>query len=180
MSKCILKEHYKSVVVPELQKKFGYTNIMQVPRIVKVVISSGIGTSRDRDFLTEAVRTLDQITGQKCVITKARKSISNFKLREEMPVGCRVTLRRQNMYDFLYRLINIALPRVRDFRGVSAKAFDGSGNYSMGLTEQSIFTEIDLDKSKHTIGMNIAVVTTANSDEEARELLRLVGMPFNG
>jgi len=179
MSESILYNYYKNNVVPELQKSLGYTNLMQVPKMQKIVVNIGVSTAKDRDFMTEAVHTLGIITGQKPVITKSRKSVSNFKLREGMGVGCCVTLRGKIMYDFLYRLINIALPRVRDFRGINAKSFDGSGNYSMGLTDQSIFTEIDLDKSKHTIGMNITIVTTAQTDDEARQMLRLVGLPFN-
>lgn len=173
-----LYEMYKNDVVPQLMEKRGYRNAMEVPRLSKIVVNSGVGTNKDREVMQTAVFTLGAITGQKPVITKARKSISNFKLREGMAVGCCVTLRREMMYNFLYRLVNIALPRVRDFRGVSAKAFDGAGNYSLGLTDQSVFTEIDLDKVKHTVGMNITIVTTAKSDDEARDLLALLGMPF--
>jgi len=174
----ILQETYQNEVLPELTKKRGYTNALQVPRLVKVVVSSGVGTSKDRDVLDEAVRTIGAIVGQRPVITKARKSVANFKLREGMNVGVAVTLRGNRMYDFLYRLFNIAMPRVRDFRGVSQKAFDGSGNYSLGIADQSIFTEVDLDKMKHAIGMNITIVTTAKSNEEGLELLTLMGMPF--
>jgi len=173
-----LYERYKEEIVPQLMSSRGYENLLQVPRVSKVVVNSGIGTAHDQDVLQEAVATLGLITGQKPVITKARKSISNFKLRAGMPVGCSVTLRKQMMYNFMYRLVNIALPRVRDFRGVSPKAFDGAGNYTLGLKDQSVFTEIDLDKVKHTIGMNITIVTTAPSDDESRELLALLGMPF--
>ncbi len=173
-----LLESYKSEYAPELRKRRGYGNVMEIPKLVKIVISTGIGTSKDREVFDEAVRTLAAIAGQKPVITKARSSIANFKLREGMNVGCQVTLRGIQMYDFMYRLINVALPRVRDFRGMSPNSFDGSGNYSMGVTEQTIFTEIDLDKMKHTIGMNITVVTTAKTDDEARELLTLMGFPF--
>lgn len=178
MMKSVLYETYKDTVVPELVKRRGYKNIMEVPRLTKIVINSGVGTSKDREVLSAAVETLSVITGQKPVVTKARRSISNFKLREGMNVGTCVTLRRGVMYNFLYRLINIALPRVRDFRGVSPKSFDGAGNYSFGLTDQSVFTEIDLDKIKHTLGMDITLVTTAKTDDEARELLTLIGMPF--
>ena len=149
-----------------------------MPRLQKVVINAGISTSRDREAITEAVNSLGAITGQRPVVTKARKSISNFKLREGMAVGVCVTLRRGAMYNFLYRLINVSLPRVRDFRGLAAKAFDGAGNYNMGLADQSVFTEIDLDKVKHNVGMNITIVTTAQTDDDARELLALLGMPF--
>ncbi len=174
----LLQEQYKSEILPSLMQSRGYSNVMEAPRITKIVISSGIGTSKDREVFDEAMRTLTAISGQRAVFTKARKSVANFKLREGMNVGCAVTLRGGRMFDFLYRLINIALPRVRDFRGVSASAFDGCGNYSLGLTDQSIFTEIDLDKMKHTIGMNIAIVTTAKTDDEARELLKLMNFPF--
>jgi len=151
---------------------------MQVPRISKIVVNTGVGTDKDREVLQAAVDTIASITGQKPVITKSRLNISNFKLRKGMAVGASVTLRRGVMYNFLNRLINIVLPRVRDFRGVSPKAFDGAGNYNFGITDQSVFTEIDLDKVKHTIGMNISIVTTAKTDDEARELLALLGMPF--
>jgi large subunit ribosomal protein L5 len=166
---------YKDKVAPALIEKRGYRNPMEVPRVVKVIINTGVGTSKDKDVLTEATDTLGRITGQRPVVTKARKSISNFKLRQGMPVGACVTLRRGLMYNFLYRLINIALPRVRDFRGVPPKAFDGAGNYSMGLSDQSVFTEINLDKVKNTIG---TIVTTAKTDDEARDLLAMLGMPF--
>lgn len=178
MSKSVLHNHYDDNVVPELVKRRGYKNPMQVPRLAKVVINTGISTARDREALEEAINVLGGISGQRPVATKARKSISNFKLRAGMSVGARVTLRRAMMYNFLFRLLNIALPRVRDFRGVSPKAFDGAGNYSLGLDDQTVFTEIDLDKVKHTIGMNITIVTTARTDEEAKDLLALLGMPF--
>ncbi len=173
-----LYDQYKEQVLPQLMKSRGYKNLLQAPRLVKIVVNTGVGTDKDREVMNSAVATLGAITGQKPVITKARKSISNFKLREGMSVGACVTLRRGAMYNFLYRLVNVALPRVRDFRGVSPKAFDGAGNYSFGLNDQSVFTEVDLDKIKHTIGMNITVVTTAKTDDEARELLALLGMPF--
>jgi len=178
MPRTALHEYYETEVVPRMMKSRGYTNPLQVPRVTKIVVNTGVGTGRDSDALQEAVQALALITGQRPVVTKARKSISNFKLRKGMPVGARVTLRRHLMYNFLYRLINVALPRVRDFRGVSPKSFDGAGNYSLGLTEQSVFTEIDMDKFKHTIGMNITIVTNARTDDEARELLSLLGMPF--
>jgi len=176
--KSALYDQYRTEVVPQMIKSRGYGNRMQVPRLEKIVISTGVGTARDREVFEEATRTLGAITGQRPVVTKARKSISNFKLREGMPVGVCVTLRQHAMYNFLYRLVSVALPRVRDFRGVSRRGFDGDGNYSFGITEQSIFTEIELDKIKHTIGMNITIVTSASSDDEARELLALLGMPF--
>lgn len=174
----VLQQTYRDEIVPELMKKRGYKNLLQVPRVEKVVLNSGVSTARDREALKEAGDTLAVISGQHAVVTKARLSVSNFKLREGMEVGTRVTLRGALMYNFLYRLINVALPRVRDFRGVPAKGFDGAGNYNMGLQDQTMWPEIDLDKSKHTVGMNIAVVTTAQTDEEARELLTLLGMPF--
>jgi large subunit ribosomal protein L5 len=173
-----LYERYKDEIVPALVGEHGYVNPHQVPKVQKVVLNTGVGTAKDREALQEAVDTLGLITGQKPVVTKARKSISNFKLREGMPVGACVTLRGRLMYNFLFRLINIVLPRVRDFRGISGAAFDGDGNYSMGLADQSVFTEIDLDKMKNTIGMNITIVTSAKSDEEARSLLKKMGMPF--
>jgi large subunit ribosomal protein L5 len=175
-----LQEYYRSVVVPRMMEQRKYKNPLQVPRLTKIVINSGIGTAKDREVLKEAQDTLGLITGQRPVVTKARKSISNFKLRQGMSVGVSVILRRRMMFNFLYRLINVALPRVRDFRGIPAKAFDGAGNYTLGLADQAVFTEINLDKVKHTIGMNITIVTTARSDEEARELLTLLGMPFAG
>lgn len=175
-----MKTQYENQVLPQLVKERGYTNKMQAPRLTKIVINTGVGTGRDREVLEEALQTLAKITGQRPVVTKARKSVSNFKLREGMPVGVCVTLRGTLMYNFLYRLINVVLPRVRDFRGISPKAFDGFGNYSLGLSEQSVFTEIDLDKMKHTIGMNIAIVTSAATNEEGFALLKLFGMPFAG
>lgn len=178
MIKSELYETYKSEIIPELVKLRGYTNLHQVPKLVKIVINTGVGTDKDREVMNSAVATLTQISGQKPVITKSRRSISNFKLREGMDVGVCVTLRHGVMYNFLNRLVNVALPRVRDFRGVSPTAFDGAGNYSFGIADQSVFTEINLDKIKHTIGMNITMVTTAKTDDEARELLRLLGMPF--
>ncbi len=173
-----LYDYYKETVVPQLISKRGYKNPMEVPRLLKVVVNTGVSTDRDREVLNEAIATLAAVTGQQPVATKARKSISNFKLREGMAVGACVTLRRAMMYSFLHRLVNTALPRVRDFRGVPSKAFDGAGNYSMGLNDQSVFTEIDLDKVKHTVGMNITIVTSASTDDEARDLLAMLGMPF--
>jgi len=178
MGKTSLEKTYREEIVGQLMEKRGYANSLQVPRLEKVVVNTGVSTAREREALREAVDTLGVVTGQRAVITKARKSVSNFKLREGMEVGARVTLRGDLMYNFLYRLINVALPRVRDFRGVPPKSFDGAGNYNLGLTDQSVFTEIDLDKVKHTIGMDIAIVTTAKTDEEARDLLGLLGMPF--
>lgn len=173
-----LKTQYTEEIVPALMKELGYTNLLEVPKLTKIVVNTGVGTAKDREALQEAVDTLATITGQKPVITKARKSISNFKLREGMPVGACVTLRGAMMYNFLYRLINIVLPRVRDFRGISGSAFDGDGNYSMGLNDQSVFTEVNLDKVKHTIGMNITIVTSAGTDAEAKSMLKMMGMPF--
>jgi len=178
MAKSVLAKYYTDEVVPRLQKERGYDNIMQVPRVKKVVLNSGIGSKYERETLQEASDTLAIVTGQKPVIRRAKRSISNFKLRAGTPVGTTVTLRREMMWNFLYRLINIVLPRVRDFRGVPPAAFDGSGNYNMGLTDQSVFTEVNLDKVKTTIGMNITIVTSASNDEEARELLRMLGLPF--
>ncbi|MFA6930839.1 MAG: 50S ribosomal protein L5 [Lentisphaeria bacterium] len=173
-----LFEQYKSEIVPQLVSKRGYKNLLQVPKLEKIVINTGVGTDKDREVMQIAADTLGCITGQKAVTTKTTKNISNFKLRAGMSVGACVTLRRGNMYNFLHRLINIVLPRVRDFRGISNKSFDGAGNYTFGLNDQSVFTEIELDKIKHTIGMNITIVTSAKTDEEAHELLALLGMPF--
>ena len=176
--KSVLYETYMKEIKPALKEKRGYTNPMQIPKLVKIVVNTGVKTDKDREVMTAAVETLGAITGQKPVITKSRMNISNFKLRKGMAVGACVTLRRDVMYNFLYKLINIVLPRVRDFRGISPKSFDGVGNYNFGLSEQSVFTEIDLDKIKHTIGMNITIVTTARTDDEARDLLSMMGMPF--
>ena len=175
----ILKEQYQKEVVPALMKKFGYKSIMEVPKLDKIVINIGLGDTRDNPkSLENAINDLTQITGQKPVITKAKKSIAAFKLREGANIGCKVTLRSDKMYDFAYKLFNVALPRVRDFRGVSTNSFDGRGNYSMGVKEQLIFPEIEYDKVDKIRGMDIIFVTTAKSDEEARELLKLLGMPF--
>ena len=174
-----MKELYTAEVAPALMKQFGYKSVMQIPKIDKVVINVGCGEARENaKILENVIGDLTKITGQKPVTTKARKSIANFKLREDMPIGAKVTLRGDKMWEFLDRLFNVALPRVRDFRGISADAFDGRGNYSMGIKEQIIFPEIDYDKIEKLRGMNIAICTTAKTDEEARELLRAMGAPF--
>lgn len=174
-----LKGFYENEVIPAMMEKFSYSNKLQVPKIVKVVVNMGLGEAKDNSkVLDNAMGDMTTITGQKAVVTKARKSIANFKLREGMPIGCKTTLRGQKMYSFVDRLINVALPRVRDFRGVSADSFDGRGNYTLGVKEQLMFPEIRYDKIDKIRGMDIVFVTTAASDEEARELLRLFGMPF--
>ena len=174
-----LREQYEKEVVPALMKKFQYKSIMQVPKLEKIVINIGLGDTKENPkSLENAVNDLMQITGQRPMITKAKKSIAAFKLREGANVGCKVTLRSDKMYDFVYKLFNVALPRVRDFRGVSADSFDGRGNYSMGIKEQLIFPEIEYDKIDRLRGMDIIFVTTAETDEEAKELLTLLGMPF--
>lgn len=174
-----LKTHYQTVVVPQMIAKFGYKNIHQVPRIEKIVLNRGLGDCKDNAKSFQlAVQEMEQISGQKPVITKATKSVANFKVREGMNVGAKVTLRSARMYDFLDKLISIVLPRVRDFKGVSNKSFDGRGNYSMGVKEQLIFPEISYDQVEKTRGMDICIVTTANTDEEAKELLALMGVPF--
>jgi large subunit ribosomal protein L5 len=174
-----LQDKYNNEVVPALIKKFNYKSIMEVPRLVKVVVNMGINDARENPKAIEAATgDMATITGQKPVVTKARKSIAAFKLREGMPVGAKVTLRAKKMYEFLDKLFNINLPRVRDFRGVSPDAFDGRGNYTLGIKEQLIFPEIDYDKIDRVRGMDITIVTTANTDEEARELLKNLGMPF--
>ena len=174
-----LKELYEKEMIPQLIKEFSYKNIMEVPKIEKIVINMGLGEAiQNVKILDSAAAEMTSIAGQKPVITKARKSIASFKLREGMPIGCMVTLRKSKMYEFLDRLVNVALPRVRDFKGVSPKGFDGRGNYSLGIKEQLIFPEIDYDKVDKIKGMNITVVTTAKSDDEARMLLKLLGMPF--
>jgi large subunit ribosomal protein L5 len=171
--------HYKKEVVGQLMKRFQYKNVMQVPKLEKISVNIGVGkATQDPKLLDAAVKELEQIVGQKPVITRAKKSISNFKLREHLPIGCRVTLRRARMYEFLDRLINVALPRVRDFRGVPDKSFDGHGNYTLGIKEQIIFPEIDVDKVSRITGMDITFVTTAKTDIEAYELLKALGMPF--
>ena len=175
-----LKERYKSEVVPEMMKKFNYTSVMQVPKLEKIVINMGVSDVRENaKALENAMRDLSIITGQKVVSTKAKKSIAGFKIREGMEIGCKVTLRNIKMYDFAEKLFAVALPRVRDFRGLSPNSFDGRGNYSMGVKEQLIFPEIEYDKIDKIRGMDIIFVTTANTDEEAKELLRLLGMPFS-
>lgn len=175
-----LKEMYKNEVVPELMKKFNYKSVMQVPKLEKIVINMGVSDVRENaKALENAMRDLTIITGQKVVPTKAKKSIAGFKIREGMEIGCKVTLRDAKMYDFAEKLFSVALPRVRDFRGLSPNSFDGRGNYSMGVKEQLIFPEIEYDKIDKIRGMDIIFVTTANTDEEAKELLRLLGMPFS-
>jgi large subunit ribosomal protein L5 len=174
-----LKEFYSKEVIPKLMETFKYKNIMEVPRLDKVVLNMGLGEAiQNIKMLDSASAELQIIAGQHPVITKAKKSIAAFKLREGMPIGCMVTLRRARMYDFFYKLVNIALPRVRDFRGISGKAFDGRGNYSLGIKEQIIFPEIEYDKIDRVKGLNISVVTSAKTDKEGKELLRLLGMPF--
>ncbi|TAH69143.1 MAG: 50S ribosomal protein L5 [Anaerolineaceae bacterium] len=174
-----LKEFYLNEIVPGMVKKFSYKNVMEVPKLNKIVINMGVGEAKENAKLLEAaVKDLEIIAGQKPVITKAKKSVANFKLREGMSIGCKVTLRGEKMYDFADRLINLALPRVRDFRGVNPNAFDGRGNYALGIKEQLIFPEIDYDKVDKVRGMDIIFVTTAKTDEEARELLTGFGMPF--
>ena len=174
-----IKEKYLAEAVPALQQKFGYKNVMEIPRLEKVIINMGLGDCKDNaKALESAVAELTQIAGQKPVVTKAKKSIANFKVREGQNVGAKVTLRGARMEEFMDKLVNIALPRVRDFRGVSAKAFDGRGNYALGIKEQLIFPEIEYDKVEKIRGMEMIFVTTAKTDEEAKELLRLLGMPF--
>ncbi len=174
-----LFEQYKQEITPKLMEKFAYKNIMQVPKLEKVIINVGVGEAiQNPKALDGAVSDLMIITGQKPIITKAKKSIAGFKLREGMPIGCKVTLRGERMYDFINRLINIVLPRVRDFRGVSPQAFDGRGNYSLGIKEQTIFPEIEYDKIDKIRGLEVIIVTSAKTDEEARELLKSMGMPF--
>jgi large subunit ribosomal protein L5 len=174
-----LRERYKTEIVPALLKRFSYRNVMQVPKLVKIVINVGLGEAiQNIKILDASMNELAVITGQRPIVTKARKSIAQFKLRAGMPIGCMVTLRRDRMYYFLDRLINISLPRVRDFKGVSPDAFDGRGNYTLGVREQLIFPEVDYDKVEKAKGMNISIITTARTDEEARELLSMIGMPF--
>jgi large subunit ribosomal protein L5 len=174
-----LQKYYDEQVVPKLKEKFNYANVHQIPRLKKIVLNMGLGEAiQNIKILDSAVDELMSIAGQRPVITRAKKSIAAFKLREGMPIGCMVTLRRTRMYDFLNKMVNIALPRVRDFRGISPKAFDGAGNYSLGIKEHIIFPEIDYDKIDKIKGMNISIVTSAENDEEGRELLTLLGMPF--
>jgi len=174
-----LKDRYLKEIAPALQQKFAYSNVMQTPKIDKIVINMGVGEAvQNSKAIDSAVGDLMKITGQKPIVTRAKKSISAFKLREGMPIGCKVTLRGHRMYEFMDRLLNVALPRVRDFRGVSAKAFDGRGNYTLGIKEQLIFPEMEYDKIDKLRGMDVVFVTTAKTDEEARELLRGFGMPY--
>ncbi len=176
-----LREFYKKEVVPALTKEFGYDNPMRVPKITKVVLNMGVGEAlTDKKILENAASDLTKISGQKVIITKARKSVAAFKVREGWPVGCKVTLRGERMYDFLERLVGISIPRIRDFRGLSPKSFDGRGNYAMGVTEQIIFPEIDYDKIDALRGLDIAIATTAENDEEGRALLKALGFPFRG
>lgn len=174
-----LKDIYQKEVVPALIEKFKYKNIMQVPKLEKIIINMGVGEAKeDAKVLDHAVEEMTMISGQKPVVTRAKKSVANFKIREGMPVGCKVTLRGERMYDFLSKLVNVTLPRIRDFRGISPKAFDGRGNYTLGMQSQTVFPEIQLDKIDKVRGMDIVIVTSAKTDEEARELLDLLGMPF--
>ncbi len=174
-----LKEHYSKTVVPEMMKKFKYKNVMEVPRLEKIILNMGVGEAiQNIKILDGAVQELAMISGQKPVITKAKKSIATFKLRKGMPIGCTVTLRKERMYEFYDRLVNVALPRIRDFRGIPPNSFDGRGNFAMGIREQFIFPEIEYDKIEKVKGLNIVVVTTAKTDDEARHLLSLMGMPF--
>ena len=174
-----LKDFYNDEIVNAMMKKFGYKNIMEVPKLDKIVINMGVGEAKDNAKLLEsAVKDMETIAGQKAILTKAKNSVANFKIREGMPIGCKVTLRGEQMYEFVDRLINLALPRVRDFRGVNPNAFDGRGNYALGIKEQLIFPEIEYDKVDKVRGMDIIFVTTANTDEEARELLTQFNMPF--
>ncbi|MCR5431772.1 MAG: 50S ribosomal protein L5 [Lachnospiraceae bacterium] len=174
-----LKDFYLSDVRDALTKKFGYKNIMEIPKIEKIVINMGVGEAKENaKALESAVKDMEIITGQKAVITKAKKSVANFKIREGVAIGCKTTLRGEKMYEFLDRLVNLALPRVRDFRGVNPNGFDGRGNYSLGIREQLIFPEIEYDKVDKVRGMDVCIVTTAKTDEEARELLKLFNMPF--
>ena len=174
-----LKDTYNNEIVDAMMKKFGYKNVMQVPKLDKIVINMGVGEAKDNaKVLDSAVKDLETISGQKAVLTRAKKSVANFKIREGLAIGCTVTLRGEKMYEFLDRLVNLSLPRVRDFRGVNPNSFDGRGNYALGIKEQIIFPEIEYDKVDKVRGMDIIFVTTANTDEEARELLTLFNMPF--
>ena len=174
-----LYDYYKKEVVEQLLKDGKYTNRMQVPKVEKVVLNMGVNANHDKDVIQEAQQEMATITGQKPVVTKAKKSIANFKVREGMPVGVKVTLRGVRMYEFLERFCNAALPRIRDFRGVSPRGFDGRGSYTMGVKDQTIFPEVELDKIKHNLGMDVTIVTSAKTDAEAKELLKLLGMPFS-
>lgn len=175
-----LKDLYNSEIKDAMVKKFGYKNVMEIPKIDKIVINMGVGEAKENAKVLEgAVKDMETITGQKAILTKAKNSVANFKIREGMPIGCKTTLRGDKMYEFLDRLVNLALPRVRDFRGVNPNAFDGRGNYALGIKEQIIFPEIEYDKVDKVRGMDVIMVTTAHTDEEARELLTLFGMPFS-
>jgi len=174
-----LQENYNKNIVEQLMKGGKYANRMQVPKVEKVVINMGVNSKHDKDVINEAQAELATITGQKPIVTYAKKSVANFHVREGMPVGCKVTLRGKRMYEFLERLLNAALPRIRDFRGVNPRGFDGRGSYTMGVKDQTIFPEVELDKIKHNLGMDVTIVTTANTDAEAKELLKLLGMPFS-
>ena len=174
-----LKDQYQNEIIDAMMKKFGYTNKLQVPKLDKIVVNMGVGEAKENAKILEAaVKDMETITGQKAVVTKAKKSVANFKIREGMAIGCKVTLRGEKMYEFFDRLINLALPRVRDFRGINPNAFDGRGNYALGIKEQLIFPEIEYDKIDKIRGMDVIVVTTARTDEEGRELLAQFGMPF--
>ena len=176
-----LKEKYNKEIVPTLKEKLGYKSVMQVPNLQKITINMGVGeASKDKGVLANAVKDLEAIAGQKVVVTKARKAVASFKIREEYPIGCKVTLRGSRMYDFFQRLIDLAIPREKDFRGLSEKSFDGQGNYNMGIKEQIIFPEIDYDKVDKLRGMDIAITTSATKDEEVKELLRCFNFPFRG
>jgi len=175
----VLKDKYLKEIVPQLKKELGYKNVMQIPRLKKVVINMGLGEAlQDAKLIDSGVYTLSQISGQKPLVTRAKKAISNFKLRVGVPIGCAVTMRGNHMYEFLDRFINVAMPRIRDFKGVSSKSFDGRGSYTIGLKEQLIFPEIEYDKIEKVKGLNISIVTTAKTDEEGKTLLRLLGIPF--
>ncbi len=175
----VLKEQFKNEIVPNLMERFQYKNVMEVPHLERIVVNLGVGEARDDvKALDDAVTQLTQITGQKPIITRAKKSIANFKIRAGMPVGCKVTLRGELMYDFFYKLVTVALPRIRDFRGVSTRSFDGRGNFSLGIREMTVFPEIDIDNIDRVRGMDVIIVTSAQTDEEAQELLARLGMPF--
>lgn len=176
-----LKQYYNDTVVKELTEKFGYKSVMQVPKIEKITLNMGVGEAvADKKVMENAVGDMEKIAGQKVIVTKAKKSVAAFKIRDDYPVGCKVTLRRERMYEFFDRLVTVAIPRIRDFRGLSAKSFDGRGNYNMGIKEQIIFPEIDYDKIDALRGMNITITTTAKTDEEARALLSAFNFPFRG
>ncbi len=175
----VLKERYENDIISSLMDEFEYDNIMEVPELEKIVVNMGIGDAgEDADLLDQAVESLRTITGQEPVVTRAKKSVANFKIRKGMPIGCKVTLRGESMYEFLYKLVNVALPRVRDFRGVSANSFDGRGNYSLGIDNYTVFPELSVDEVDKILGMDVTVVTNAETDEEAKELLSSLGMPF--